>query len=690
MPLNRSPLMVRRTFATPRPVLFALYALACAAGGPFATADVDVKPASGGTTLEAPGPDQAPASAPVSASAAAAVTTPATAGAPASATASAVPDANAPAATSTPPALSVPSTGSLPPDASAATDTSVVRADALPDTSPEGGHSVPPPASAAALTASPDAQHEPPPSFGPPPHQTPGVPPDEELEAAGAVVGKVLIDNQNIFNLEDPKDNKSLFRLANRLHHKTRPGVIRKVLLFKSGDRYQRRLLDESERILRAQSYFYDAWIRPVSYHDGRVDVRVTTRDVWTLNPGFNYSRSGGTNSVGFQIEDISVLGTGIDVKVYHSVNIDRTATGIQYIDQHAFGSWNAVALNFANQSDGYLREFSIQNPFYALDTRWAAGTYGIDDLQTDSLWDRGQIIDQFQDAHRGAQLYLGWSAGLQDNGWVRRWTTGVTYDEHVFGPTPAWTGPIVIPEDRRFLYPWVQFDLLEDDFSRLWNHDQIARTEDFYLGRALSARVGYADAALGSSQSALLFQSSASAGLRGAGTSTLRFFWDFAGRVTDGVLANAVMDGSIRYYLEQSRNWLFFTTFVGTKGWNLDLDNQILLGGDNGLRGYPLRYQDGTARALLTLEQRYFTDWYPFRLFRVGGAIFFDTGRVWGSPPLAAPNYGLLSDAGFGLRLGNARSGLGAVVHVDLAFPFNGDSSIKRVQFLVQTERSF
>ena len=58
--------------------------------------------------------------------------------------------------------------------------------------------------------------------------------------------------------------------------------------------------------------------------------------------------------------------------------------------------------------------------------------------------------------------------------------------------------------------------------------------------------------------------------------------------------------------------------------------------------------------------------------------------------PPLAAPSLGLLKDAGFGLRFGNARSGLGNVVHVDLAFPFSGDSSIKKVQFLVQTEQHF
>ena len=521
-----------------------------------------------------------------------------------------------------------------------------------------------------------------------PPLQTPGIPSDAELEASGAVIGKILIDNQNIFNLDDPKDDSRIFRLANRLHFKTRASVIRNQLLFHSGQRYSRRLLDESERILRAQGYFYDAWIRCVAYHDGKVDVRVTTRDVWTLNPGFNISRSGGTNTTGVQLEDISFLGTGADLTLYHTNSVDRTTTGIQYTDQHAFGTFISVAANLADDSDGYLREFTLQQPFYALDTRWAAGVYGIDDLQTDSLWDRGAIIDQFRDLHQGAQVYGGLSEGLKD-GWVHRWSLGITYDEHLFTPLTTWTGVSLLPEDRRFVYPWVQFDLVQDDYTRMWNHDQIGRTEDFYLGTAFTARVGYADTAMGSTQSAVIFQSNASRGFREGG-STLLLFWDFSGRVTDGTLTNGLMDGSVRYYVEQSKNWLFFATLVGTRGWNLDLDNQVLLGGDNGLRGYPLRYQDGTARALFSVEQRYFTDWYPFRLFRVGGAVFFDTGRVWGSAPLAQPNLGQLSDAGFGLRFGNARSGLGNVVHVDLAFPLNGDPTINKVQFLIQTEKSF
>jgi len=72
----------------------------------------------------------------------------------------------------------------------------------------------------------------------------------------------------------------------------------------------------------------------------------------------------------------------------------------------------------------------------------------------------------------------------------------------------------------------------------------------------------------------------------------------------------------------------------------------------------------------------------------RFGGSAW--TGNCGGSAPLAAPNYSWLKDAGFGLRFGNARSGLGNVVHVDLAFPLNTGFNIKTVQLLIVTEQSF
>lgn len=92
----------------------------------------------------------------------------------------------------------------------------------------------------------------------------------------------------------------------------------------------------------------------------------------------------------------------------------------------------------------------------------------------------------------------------------------------------------------------------------------------------------------------------------------------------------------------------------------------------------------------LLTVEQRYFTDWYPFRLARVGGAIFADVGRVWGQNPLGGEPLGWLTDVGIGLRLAPTRSSAGKVLHIDLAFPLDGDDTIDNVQILLEAKRSF
>jgi hemolysin activation/secretion protein len=120
------------------------------------------------------------------------------------------------------------------------------------------------------------------------------------------------------------------------------------------------------------------------------------------------------------------------------------------------------------------------------------------------------------------------------------------------------------------------------------------------------------------------------------------------------------------------------------------DPEEQLLLGGDNGLRGYPLRYQAGDAIALFTLEQRFYTDWQPLKLVNVGAAVFFDAGRAWGQDPYAAAPSGWLKDVGLGLRLGSARSGLGNVLHIDLAFPLDRSSDIDSMQLLIETRRSF
>lgn len=522
------------------------------------------------------------------------------------------------------------------------------------------------------------------------PEPAPGSVPDAAaLQQSGAVIGEILIYPENIFDLNDPKEDKSLYRLANKLHIKTRENVVRQQLLFSTGDRYSPRLLEESERILRTTRYLYDASIRPIAYHDGKVDIAVTTRDVWTLNPGISFGRSGGASTYGFEIEELNILGTGTSLSLSQKSGVDRDSTLLQYRDPHLAGTWTKLALNYSNNSDGSMREVSLDRPFYALDSHWATGFGALDDDRIEPLYDRGEIVDEFREQRQSAGAYWGWSRGLE-NGWTRRWSIGATYDNRQFDTAPGWEDTGLVPEDRKLVYPWIGFELLQDDFQKLKNHDQIGRTEDFYLGTRVSAKLGWADTSLGSDRDALMFSGTAGHGIGTSAHSTLLFASAFGGRLEGGELRNAVLDGAVRYYNQLSDKRLFFTTLEGSVGHNLDLDNQILLGGDNGLRGYPLRYQSGEARALLTIEQRYFTNWYPFRLFRVGGAMFFDMGRTWGTSPVSEPSLGLLKDVGFGLRIGNSRSGLGNIIHIDVAFPLDGDSSISNVQFLVETKQQF
>ena len=160
--------------------------------------------------------------------------------------------------------------------------------------------------------------------------------------------------------------------------------------------------------------------------------------------------------------------------------------------------------------------------------------------------------------------------------------------------------------------------------------------------------------------------------------------------RLESGDAKNALLTTSVRYYRKQSEKRLFFATLSATAGHALDLDNPVELGGDSGLRGYPLRYQSGDSRFLLSVEQRYFWDWYPLRLFRVGGAIFADVGRTWGDHPVGGEELGWLKDVGFGLRFAPTRTVSRKIVHLDIAFPLDGDPSIDDVQIVLESKKSF
>jgi len=55
-----------------------------------------------------------------------------------------------------------------------------------------------------------------------------------------------------------------------------------------------------------------------------------------------------------------------------------------------------------------------------------------------------------------------------------------------------------------------------------------------------------------------------------------------------------------------------------------------------------------------------------------------------------SASNLGWLKDVGLGLRFALTRSASSKVIHLDLAFPLDGDSTIDSVQILLESRGSF
>jgi hypothetical protein len=517
-----------------------------------------------------------------------------------------------------------------------------------------------------------------------------------ELEAAGAIIGEIRIKALDIFDLNDPKENNWLFSAANWLHIQTRPSTIRRQLLFASGERLSVRLIEESERLLRGDRYLYEAEIRPVAWRDGIVDLEVRTRDTWSLQPGAKISYAGGTSSGGVSLRDYNLFGTGMNFSIARRTNSEvssaggtRSSVDLEFSYPFAFDGHTTVAYGQSNFDEGNSRYLTLDRPFYSLDSRWAAGASASHDDRVVSSYAGGVVAGQYRRRHDGAYAVLGGSRGLI-GGWTHRVSGGLRYEDDVYRAEPGLDAPAQLPADRTLVVPFVRYQAVQDDFREVKNLDQIARPEYLALGWYASLEFGRAAKVLGSTQAVSQYAASLSKGVRIAGDGALLASASISGEYAAGATDREQVSASARYYQRRGSRTVFYLALAADATSYSDATQYLSLGGDTGLRGYPTNYQLGARRVLFTAERRFYSDWYPFRLFRVGGALFYDLGRAWDGPYQGPASEHWAADAGFGLRLLSARSATGTTLHIDLAFPIERMPGVKSYQFLLQSKSGF
>ncbi|MDX1588527.1 MAG: BamA/TamA family outer membrane protein [Oleiphilaceae bacterium] len=515
-----------------------------------------------------------------------------------------------------------------------------------------------------------------------------------------AVVGEVRVLVQPIFNTWDPDQDGVFHRTVNFLNIPTRKGAIRAQLVFEPGEPYEARRLEESERALRGRDYLVDAWVRPYRVCGNRVDVAVVTRDTWTLLPTLGFSRSGGENSTQVGLSDENFLGTGKGLSFSRTSDQARTEVGLRYQDPNLFSTHWQGGLAYTDSSDGRERAASLERPFYRQGAPWALALSVRDNQREDELFVGGNAINRFARDLEEATVRGGLNLATTTHS-DRRLLAGYRYRRDRFDTVPGETPPSPLPEDRTLSFPFLGFEYEQNRFHETVNLTQIQRVEDVRDGILFRTEIGYSSPDFGASDEQLILENRYSDSLLSTDTRFADYELRQEGRydLEENRFESLLGHLSARYFHGgDNRATSWFVQMRLSAARNLTRDEQLTLGGDNGLRGYPLRYQVGDRSALVTLEKRYFSDIHPWRLFRLGGVAFVDAGRAWfsdgrkvapaeGKP---APDRGLLRNVGVGLRVASSRFEVNRMLHLDMAFPLDGDESIDSVQFLVRGRTSF
>jgi len=218
---------------------------------------------------------------------------------------------------------------------------------------------------------------------------------------------------------------------------------------------------------------------------------------------------------------------------------------------------------------------------------------------------------------------------------------------------------------------------------------DSFAKVEDYNLGGDLDVTLGYSPRSGDSSIEASRYEAEFSKGFSFARQDFIVFNKKLEGLYMSSRPRNLVFESGVSYYNKYFESQTIACNMLVKLGRNLDADERFVLGGLNGLRGYPAREFNGTKLFLVNLEDRFFFVDEFLALCGLGGVVFFDAGFVWDESQ-AVRARDIKSDIGFGLRFALTRSSQGLVLRLDFAYALEQVRDEKRFVVSFGSKQSF
>lgn len=477
-----------------------------------------------------------------------------------------------------------------------------------------------------------------------------------------AIIRGVQLQRREIF---DPTERSWLARMANRLHFRTRPAVIRRELLFEVGQPYDSALVAESERNLRALGIFRRVQIDSVRTQTGLM-LRVLTKDGWSTQADWRFRSTGGEVAFTIGLIETNLLGTASTAAVRYRKDPDRSSVALSFRRPRLFAGTVGLGLQYENRSDGRVGGIAIDRPFFSLTSPRAFRFEAEDHRERVLRFFEGQDLpsDTLSRRFSLVRASAAWAVRASSAGFLRAGLMGQVQrdDFQPEGSTAPFSktvtgslGPYLVWNQARFIV------------TR--GYAGFGREEDVDVGLTVRAGLQLAPRAFGYDRDGIgpLVNARAGASLPGG--------FAYLDAIANGLYTAAGLDsGGVQLagtvVLQPGPRHVAVMHIEG--GWlsNPVPGEEFDLGLGSGPRAFGSHAFTGDRAFFATAEYRYTVVDNLGGVVGLGIAGFVDHGGAW----YAGSRRRVGWDAGVGLRVGASRSSDTPALRFDLARRFAND----------------
>jgi len=482
----------------------------------------------------------------------------------------------------------------------------------------------------------------------------------------GKIISSISVIRQDVFDDKIRPDTPFYYRWGNALHIVTREKVIRQELLFSVGDPVDSLDIIQSQRNLRQRGFIGEVWVSAIPNGPDSVDITVTTVDYWTTKIALYSELAGGDYSIGAAASEVNFLGYGQTVEVSGQQGNDVDSYSLFLADQRIAGTRLAGSLYFTSTTYGDGFAAYLARPQYSLKIKTGYRAAFTQSNGAVRLFSGGEEVFRY----RRLYLYREFNSKIVYSlGTLKRLDLFAKYNYELrdYSPDdPQSPYNYIIPDDETRSYPSVGFGLSFINYDLQRYLDEAGTPEDLTLGAALRITIGRSANELGADYTGTRPEFYGRFLIRPfqrlfiGGRNTV-FWWRHRGR--DEEIRN---QSELMAYLKTGGAHVLTARVLTDFAWRQKSTYQVILGGANGLRGYPVYQFAGTRAAIGNFEYRFYI---PLEILtvRIGGAAFFDIGNVWRrSEKIDLGD--LRSDIGLGLRFGLTKSSTSRVLRFDVA----------------------